>query len=374
MRGINNALDDVESLAYGNWLEIISGLAPEFAEAANKNGSHVDCPLHGGKNDFRFDKVRGPEKGLSFCSCGTRNGFQLLQESLGLTFFEAKKAVAQFLGLGNFDRANRQEQVDQAKKRMAAKQKEQAHKDEAKDRVYSELLTQTWERCVPIMDASANLGRSYLKSRKLDPEKVSGFLRFHPSMPLMENGRKVGEYPALVAKVIACNGVAVTLHRTYLDPLKATKLPGDNSKKLMPVPPVKGQNVGRMIPLTTFDKEKGVLGIAEGIETALASSLLFNVPCWSTISTGPMTSFTPPNWVRNLVVFADTDPLKNIRGEAVSPGLKAALQLRENLANAGWQGKVHIRHPINRLENQGYDWADAWFDFGEAAIELRQAL
>lgn len=364
----NPVLEEIEANASGNWFEILSALAPEFTEACNKSGRHVACPLHGGNADFRFDKVRGPEKGLSFCSCGTRNGFQLLQESLGISFIQAMKAVAEFLGLLKSDYATRQKKIKKAKEKSFMTQLKRKQEEKVQDSYRIELLTSTWEQAVTLQSESAVIGRTYFKNRKLNPDKVSRFIRFHPAMPLMnEDGKKVGEYPALISKVLACNGIPITLHRTYLDPNTGMRLLGRSGKKLMPVPPVKAAaNVGRMIPVSTFDVEKGVLGIAEGIETALSASSIFNVPCWSTLSSGPMTNFVPPSWVLNLVVFADNDPNK--------AGQKAALALRENLAESGWPGKVHIRLPINRQKNQSYDWADAWFDFGENAFELRQSI
>lgn len=365
----NPTLEEIEANASGNWLEILSALAPEFSEACDKLGNHVACPLHGGNADFRFCKTRGPEKGLSFCSCGTRNGFQILQESLDITFVQAMKAVAEFLGLVKSNFTARQERISKAKERSLMTMLKRNKEEEAQDRYRSELLTRTWEQTVTLRDDSAAIGRTYFENRKLNSSKVSCFVRFHPAMPMMnENGEKLGEYPALVSKVLACNGEPITLHRTYIDPATGMRLPGNSGKKLMPVPPLKGaSNVGRIIPVTSFDIEKGVLGIAEGIETALAATSIFNVPCWSTLSVGPMKSFVPPRWVRNLVVFADNDPK--------SVGQNAALALRENLVKSGWPGKVHIRLPINRREeNQGYDWADAWFDFGESAFELRQAM
>ena len=45
------------------------------------------------------------------------------------------------------------------------------------------------------------------------------------------------------------------------------------------------------------------LGIAEGIETALAASYRFGVPVWSAI----LESWEPPTGVKRMIVFGDND-------------------------------------------------------------------
>jgi putative DNA primase/helicase len=49
------------------------------------------------------------------------------------------------------------------------------------------------------------------------------------------------------------------------------------------------------------------MGIAEGVETAIAAAELYRMPVWSCISAGGISSFDPPPGTRRLVVFADND-------------------------------------------------------------------
>jgi putative DNA primase/helicase len=49
------------------------------------------------------------------------------------------------------------------------------------------------------------------------------------------------------------------------------------------------------------------LGIAEGIETAIAARELIGLPTWATISSTIMASFVPPAGVRRITIFADHD-------------------------------------------------------------------
>lgn len=51
-----------------------------------------------------------------------------------------------------------------------------------------------------------------------------------------------------------------------------------------------------------------VMGLAEGIETALAAMTLRNIPVWATLGCTNLQSFTRiPSTVKRLVVFADND-------------------------------------------------------------------
>ena len=77
-----------------------------------------------------------------------------------------------------------------------------------------------------------------------------------------------------------------------------------------------------------------VLGIAEGIETALAASMMFEMPVWSTINTALMTSWTPPDAVSEVCIFADFD--EEFGGQA------AAYALAHRLTR---KAKVRVRLP-----------------------------
>lgn len=55
------------------------------------------------------------------------------------------------------------------------------------------------------------------------------------------------------------------------------------------------------------------LGVAEGIETAIAVMLMYKIPCWSVLSESLMRTFVPPPEVTKLTIFGDND--KNFVGQ-----------------------------------------------------------
>ena len=92
--------------------------------------------------------------------------------------------------------------------------------------------------------------------------------------------------------------------------------------------------------------ESGVLGLAEGIETALSASELFGVPVWSVVAAFNFRNFVPPKLVRRIIIFGDSD--KNFIGQ------------REAYAGAA---EIKQRHPdieveVRLPEQSGSDWND----------------
>ena len=129
----------------------------------------------------------------------------------------------------------------------------------------------------------------------------------------------------MLATVTDATGRAVSMHRTYLQ--GARKAPVPEPKKLMEGLALAGAAI-RLTPVSR------TLGIAEGIETALAAAELFEVPTWSCISTAGIESFEPPEGVEHVIIFADHDG--NFAGQA------AAYRAAHRLALRGYEVEVVI--------------------------------
>jgi putative DNA primase/helicase len=142
--------------------------------------------------------------------------------------------------------------------------------------------------------------------------------------------------PAMLAKVVSPLGKAVNIHRTFLDDA-GRKADIEVPRRMMPGRIPEGSAVWLAPPAP-------IMGVAEGIETALAASVLFEMPVWSAVNALGVERFIPPKCVKELHIFADNDA--SLTGQAV------AYALGRRLRNLGLG--VAIRMP----DKQGQDWND----------------
>lgn len=291
--------------ARGKWFGILRHFGLDEAFLRNRHGS---CPLCGvGKDRYRWDDKDG--SGSFFCShCGSGDGMTLLMRYTGLDFAAAAKAVDEIVG--------------NVELRKAAPQRD------PRDR-----LRRVQSGLAP-MDG-INPVRRYLASRGLKPSPVT---QYHPAMPYYQDGKRQGEYPAMVHLFRAPCGSPLTYHVTYLTP-DGRKADVPAAKKVLPGV---SKLTGGAIRLGAAGSDC-VLGIAEGIETALAATLRTGIPCWAAYSAQLLESWDPPAGA-SVVVFGDHD--------ASFAGQKAAYALAYRLHSKGMP--VDVRIP----ETPGTDWAD----------------
>jgi hypothetical protein len=294
--------------------------------------------MHGGTDGFRVFRDVAHTGGGICNSCGAfADGFALLRWLTGWTFPVALEAVGVSLGLT--ERPDRQP--------IRSVGVDPVVKTERSVAVCRQALCSTWIASLAPTDPAAWPLWRYLEHRGvgsslawLDPRVV----RFHPHLAYYENGRTTGHYPAMLARVSDPHGKAVTLHRTYLHRNGAWKATVPSPKKLMP--PVASMT-GGAIHLASVDTE---MGVAEGIETALAARCLSGQPVWAAVSATLLEKFEPPAGVRQVTIWADRD-----RSET---GEKAAVTLQERLRRSGVE--AHIQLPNRAILNgrKGVDWAD----------------
>ena len=163
-------------------------------------------------------------------------------------------------------------------------------------------------------------------------------------LPYFDDGKEVGQFPVMLAEVTTPDGLLVGLHRTYVTT--------EGNKASVPCPKklsrTSGLLAGASIKLhePTLVGGKLVLGVAEGIETALACYLASGISTWSCVSAGGIKSFQWPSGLQSLVVFADND--------AHGVGQSAARDLAARAAAAGLDVRVLIPATV------GADWLDVY--------------
>jgi phage/plasmid primase-like uncharacterized protein len=139
----------------------------------------------------------------------------------------------------------------------------------------------------------------------------------------------------------------VALHRTYLT-ADGRKAAVPSVKKLTEAA---GPVAGACIPL--HKPQSGVIGIAEGIETALAAWLASGVPTVAAYCAGNLAAWHWPGGVRRLVIFADAD----------KAGREAAEKLRTRALAA------RLRAEVLTPTTPGADWCDVWAQRGAFTVE-----
>lgn len=198
-------------------------------------------------------------------------------------------------------------------------------------------LQRLWSDSLPL--CPGDLVSRYLSHRGIElawPAPLS--LRFHPRLPYWQSGRLLNCYPAMVASVTSPDGRLVALHRTYLS-TEARKADVVSPKKLSKAA---GSLAGATISLG-HDGSTSV-GVAEGIETALAAAAASGISTNAAYCAGNLASWCWPPGARRLVVFADND----------ETGLGAARTLAARALGSGLQCDVFAP------STAGADWCDVW--------------
>lgn len=298
-----NAKPKTIDAAVGKWPGILIALGIDDRFLGKK---HCACPFCGGSDRFRFDDKNG--SGSFICSqCGAGSGMDFAMRALGLSFKDTAAAVDRVVG--NVEVSRRMDERTDADKLKAIK------------KVLSE--------CCQVVHGDPVW--KYL-NRRTGVELIPGDIKFHPGLYHSDGG----SHPCMVSIMRDNAGMGVTLHRTYLTDA-GTKANVDPVKKFMAGKRLNGAAV-------RLSRVAECIGIAEGIETALAASRRFHLPVWAATNATLLEQFMPPIGVKSIRIFGDNDT--SWTGQA------ASFALAKRLTRTGYAVNVDIPQVIDR------DWCD----------------
>lgn len=257
--------------AKGRWAEIFEhyGLPP----ITGKNHFKGECPVCGRRGKYRCDDHQG--MGSWICTCGSGDGMKLLSLTVGKPFNLICAELDQMLG-------NDYRHIPVPQNSSAIK---------SRQRVISKFAK--------LVDLRGTSGAGYFHRRGINQFPVEA-VRF------CDRQRHAGAvYQALYALATDNKGELCYLHQTLLNGERKAAI-GDSAKRLKslqePAYLEHAQSVAiRMFPVSS------TLGIAEGIETALACHQIYQCNVWATLNSGFMKKFRVPAGVKRLCIFADTD-------------------------------------------------------------------
>jgi putative DNA primase/helicase len=272
--------------AQGRWREILTQLGIDARFLVNKHGP---CPLCRGKNRFRFDDRDG--SGSYYCNqCGAGAGLIMIRKLHCWDYATACREVDKIIGRSPQPPASA---LDTPQRAKAVSSNDAERRRKAILRLLNEAR-------------APNIVADYLMSRGIAAR--SPVLRGHARCPYFdEAGDLVGHFPAVIAPILGRDGSLESAMRIYLADV------GPRKKILPPVSTICGAAV------RLHQMDDGVLGVAAGVENAIAAHVMFQKPVWAALCDNGIKTFEPPDGIKHLCIFCDND--YNYCGQAAGYGL-----------------------------------------------------
>jgi Domain of unknown function (DUF927)/Toprim domain len=292
--------------------------------------------------------LEGPNAGdwIDFDGSGSGGPLSALEQATGLKGRELYAYAATLIGqAGSIERSRRKKQANGgAPTGIAESRAGNGSRNAAIDTEIRHILA----RSVPIR---GTLAETYLRGRGLEPPDTDD-LRFVADLTHFET--QTG-WPGMVGVVRDLRGDMIGLHRTYL------ALDGSAKAHLPTARMSLGHVGGGVVQLAA--PTAGLIGLAEGIETALAvMTACPQLPMWAALSAGNLAELTLPPDIDRVVICADHD--------AGGVGLEAARKLATQLVDRG--KRVWIAVPPGAGEDFNDLLAREEIDVVRAVIEAAE--
>lgn len=280
----------------GRWAEIFAHYnMPPITGNKHYKG---ECPVCKSKGSIRIDDKDG--SGSWICKCGSGNGWKLLTLATGKEWQTLAAEIDRVFG-----------------------------NDTSKD-----------VKVEKKPDPGIAVRERFLSMPHLITSDVVEYMHSRGIYKIPRQGVRysVGEYDDDAKRKVPCMfaiasndfGEPIYTHVTYIENGQKAKVPVQ--KKMRTVREYDGSVAVKL------SQPSAVLGIAEGIETALSAEIIYKVPTWSVLNAAIMRKFVAPVGTEALYIFADND--------WSGTGLAAAFDCaKKNLLRAGGVGRVHVRWP-----------------------------
>lgn len=340
----------VRSAAQGRYIFLAENLASGLLSTAlQKIGHHVPNPFReGSKDGFRLYRNFN-DSGMMVLNEGSESiSFPafLVKSGIAADYRAAMVLIGRTLGLDSC----LSDRETLPRKSVPPQAAPLPAEDYGKNlRALNALLG----KCLSIDDPKSRAALVYLSARginlKYAPADVKSAVLVNPHCAYSDDGKKVSFHPAIVLKVQNEQGRLCSLHRTYLS-TDGKKAAVACPKKLMPpCRPCSDADHSRYVRLGNPSKD-GIIGVAEGLETALSVTSATRIPVWCCVSAAFLERFIPPEEIKAVIIFADKD--------ASRTGELAAKRLKENLKKRGIPALICLpREPIPQ-GSKGVDFND----------------
>jgi phage/plasmid primase-like uncharacterized protein len=347
-------IDKVKALVQqrGGWRAVYSAY-PSLLAAFDKKGNECPCPKTGaGKTKFSFFKD-ADFRGAAFHrdEGALSDGIDVIAWIENVSKSQAMDIIVQICG-GDLSSVTAQQASDIRAKFLA-----QALISDEESAKRKRQIDKVWSGVKSPFDSPVE---TYLRSRGIQGDPASwNNLFFHEQLSYKEDDQSPWtKHPGMLAIVRDKEGKPLTLHRTFLADDGKGKAQVSRQKMLMAQPrDLRGACIQLDRPVQTPAGK--LIGIAEGIETALSIREATGCPMWVGISDRIMEQVHFPDDVKIIIVWADIEPS--------GAGLRAAETLRSIWEPKGVMVIVEAPHFMERAK---VDWNDVYHELGGQAITL----
>lgn len=335
--------NDVKTMqaAKGRWYEILTAAG---IDAKFLNGKSQACPLcREGTDRFTYTNKFGDGNYVCrHCKAGT--GFTLLAKWQGLDpKRDFKKVADQIDGIiGNRPVAIRPATMN---RKTIRDQEEKRQRDDAKLKKQEQMFLRNFNASRPV--EAGDVVDLYLANRAINL-RASAALRFHPNC---FNWITQVRYPAMLALFRGPQ------QEKLIPNMQITFLTEDGHKAGVTPPRL---NLAGSMPeggAIRLQPAAAVMGIAEGVESAMSAAQMFDMPVWAATSGVLLAKWRVPDIVTHLVIYADND--EHDQGMAAAESLARRVLFEAD--RDGIPRTVDIKMP----ESVGQDWNDILQQQGE---------